>query len=335
MSNLEKLVTAFDLLGCEAAKRGKVIDIALYDDSYLMQTSDVHPSTVDVDAFLQSERRLANQLIGNIAKKLDLAPGWLNLAARFVVHPNGKPEPKLFPFGDYPRNGEGPVGLRVFWPDPEYILVMKLLTNGDADFTNDERNEALICSLEQKTRHSDKASLKTTCKSCFPELPYVKVEMNLNRRPGTLVEVIRRVKAHGHDFHITFREFLDNFYVEEDLRVKYAKILGRPEFLDDDVKDAYIGGVAEHLCHRWGIGTPPEWTNDPRRFLKKPWFPPGADSEKPRLLVESPSAFRRRLIFIEAEPLRRIRMPHDERWCAYEEMRSGLKLDVNLTPWKG
>ncbi|MFC4236005.1 hypothetical protein ACFOY8_12235 [Thalassospira xianhensis] len=156
---------------------------------------------------------------------------------------------------------------------------------------------------------------------------------NLMCSPKSLAEVPRRVKEHDQDFHVVFHEFLDTFYVEEDKTLKYAMLTECPDFLEDDVKDSYIGGVAEYLCYRWGIGTPPEWTNDPRRFLKKPWFPPGVETEKPRLLVESPSAFKRRLIFIEAEPLRRISMPHDGRWFAYEEMRTSLKQDVYLSLW--
>jgi hypothetical protein len=35
-------------------------------------------------------------------------------------------------------------------------------------------------------------------------------------------------------------------------------------------------------------------------------------------------AYRRRMIFTEAEPLRRARMPRDGRWWAYETIRSGL-----------
>ena len=51
----------------------------------------------------------------------------------------------------------------------------------------------------------------------------------------------------------------------------------------------------------------------------------GPERMKPFLLAESPSAFRRRMIMVEAEPLRRARMPRDGRWWAYEEMRSGLR----------
>ncbi len=85
-----------------------------------------------------------------------------------------------------------------------------------------------------------------------------------------------------------------------------------------------MGAIGEHLCHRWGLGEPPAWTDHPARFLlQAPWFL-GSERMKGFFLAESPSAYRRRLIFTEAEPLRRARMPRDGRWWAYETIRSGL-----------
>ena len=70
--------------------------------------------------------------------------------------------------------------------------------------------------------------------------------------------------------------------------------------------DAYIGAVGEHLARRWSLRIP-DWTNDERRFLDEPWFSDNAQAAKPVFLEDSPIAFRRRLIFTEAEPLRRAR----------------------------
>jgi hypothetical protein len=50
---------------------------------------------------------------------------------------------------------------------------------------------------------------------------------------------------------------------------------------------------------------------DSRRFLDTPFFPDGLQLMKPILLQDSPIAFRRRLIFTEAEPLRRGRFPRE------------------------
>jgi hypothetical protein len=45
---------------------------------------------------------------------------------------------------------------------------------------------------------------------------------------------------------------------------------------------------------------------------------------KPFYLAESPSAYRRRFIFTELEPLRRARMPRDSMWWQAEGIRTGL-----------
>ena len=73
---------------------------------------------------------------------------------------------------------------------------------------------------------------------------------------------------------------------------------------------AYIGAVGEHLARRWGLDIP-AWADDPRRFLDEPHFPDYMELAKPVFLRDSPIAFRRRLIFTEAEPLRRARFPRE------------------------
>ncbi|WP_434618764.1 hypothetical protein [Azospirillum sp. B2RO_4] len=147
---------------------------------------------------------------------------------------------------------------------------------------------------------------------------------DLNHRPGTLAEAIRRYKSGRQTFSVALGELLDEFYMDGDKGSRLARLQDPPECAGDKVFDAYAGAVGEHLVRRWHLGTPPEWTEEPCRFLRRPWFPPGVQAEKPILLVESPMAFRRRMLFVEAEPLRRARMPHDARWCAYEYLRTGL-----------
>jgi hypothetical protein len=147
-------------------------------------------------------------------------------------------------------------------------------------------------------------------------------------RPGTLAEVLRRAKAEqGVDrdsFRVALAEFLDDFYLDLDIRSRKARVEEDPGLIDVSWIDAFLGAVAEHLCGRWALGDPPGWTDAPSRFLHFPYFM-GPERMKGFLLMESPSPFRRRMIFIEAEPLRRARMPRDGRWWAYEELRSGLK----------
>jgi hypothetical protein len=68
--------------------------------------------------------------------------------------------------------------------------------------------------------------------------------------------------------------------------------------------DAFVSALAEHVALKRGV-TPPEWTQDPTRFLDQWWFPSGFRSLHATALVESPTAFRRRGIFITAGALER------------------------------
>jgi hypothetical protein len=142
-------------------------------------------------------------------------------------------------------------------------------------------------------------------------------------RPGTLAEVVRRVRDEGDAVRFCLAGFLDEFYADRAPAGRRARIETDPGLLGDERGNALIGAIGEHLCHRWGLGEPPAWTNDPARFLARPWFM-GPERMKVFLLAESPSAFRRRFIFAEAEPLRRAGMPKDGRWWAYETLRTGL-----------
>jgi hypothetical protein len=89
-------------------------------------------------------------------------------------------------------------------------------------------------------------------------------------------------------------------------------IAEEPPFTGDPREDAYVGGVGEHLALRWGLRVP-AWVFDPRRFLREPWCVGDVGPAfAAYLLMESPTAFRRRLIFTEADPLRRARFAWHE-----------------------
>jgi hypothetical protein len=124
-------------------------------------------------------------------------------------------------------------------------------------------------------------------------------------RPDTLAEAARRISA-GAAFGPALSEFLDEFYQNPERRA--AMIAEEPARLADVRAQAMLGAVGEHLARRWNLAVP-AWTNDPSRFLHEPYFTTPIENLKAMLLAQSPLAFRRRLIFTEAEPLRRARMP--------------------------
>lgn len=125
------------------------------------------------------------------------------------------------------------------------------------------------------------------------------------RRPRSLREVALWGKEMG-DIDAFLREFLDEFYVEKDAAKRTEMLLDEPALSDNPKSNAYLAAVAEHLSFRYLL-TVPEWVLQPERFLHRPFFPGGLESLKATFLVESPTAFRRRMIFVGADPLSRPR----------------------------
>jgi len=125
-------------------------------------------------------------------------------------------------------------------------------------------------------------------------------------RPRSLEAVVACGEAHG-NVDAYLREFLDEFYSEPDAQQRAGMLAHEPPLKETPVTlNAYLAAVAEHLCFRYHLPVP-AWTQAPERFLKSPFFPAGLDSLKAILLVESPTAFRRRMIFVGADPLYRPR----------------------------
>jgi len=125
-------------------------------------------------------------------------------------------------------------------------------------------------------------------------------------RPTSLKVVVERSMA-GYGFVDAISEFLDEFYLSGPSERQHM-IGEEPRLTGVAFQDAYVGAVGEHLARRWGLAIP-AWADNPRRFLDQPHFPEGMELAKPVFLRDSPIAFRRRLIFTEAEPLRRARFP--------------------------
>jgi hypothetical protein len=125
-------------------------------------------------------------------------------------------------------------------------------------------------------------------------------------RPASLKEAVERT-VEGYAFVDSVSELLDEFYLA-DPDQRQRMIAEEPPLTGEAFQDAYVGAIGEHLARRWGLDIP-EWVEDPRRFLHQPHFPEHMELAKWVFLRDSPIAFRRRLIFTEAEPLRRARFP--------------------------
>lgn len=122
-------------------------------------------------------------------------------------------------------------------------------------------------------------------------------------RPRTLYEVAASVANGEQGFDPALREFLDSFYAKPETRAE--AIREHPPALDE-LRDAYIAAVAEHLARSYDIPVP-DWAETQGMDLKKPFFAGGLESLKAILTVESPTAFRRRMLFVSKDALSR---PH-------------------------
>ena len=128
-------------------------------------------------------------------------------------------------------------------------------------------------------------------------------------RPLSIAEIAERSTAGTQLFDLAVREFLDSWRVMSsddrlDALAEEPVSVGR-------IEDAYLAALAEHLASENRIDAP-AWTEAPSRFLHEPFFAGGLESLKAILLVESSSAFRRRLIFISPDYLVRHPLPQDD-----------------------
>lgn len=127
--------------------------------------------------------------------------------------------------------------------------------------------------------------------------------MTANTRPASLADAVRRAQAGTDPFDHAIREFLDTFYGSPDKRE--AAIREQPPLMGG-VYDPYAAAVAEHLARCYDLPIP-DWTEQHGEALHEPFFAGGLETLKARLIVESPAAFRRRMIFVSHDALDRPR----------------------------
>lgn len=107
-------------------------------------------------------------------------------------------------------------------------------------------------------------------------------------------------------FVFAYRDFLDGFYAnpEQSALATEPRLL-RSLLNDNGYADAFLGAMAEHLaCHYHFLV--PSWCRTPERSLPEPVFAFETHAGRMFLLVESPTAFRVRNIFISADALTRV-----------------------------
>ena len=113
-----------------------------------------------------------------------------------------------------------------------------------------------------------------------------------------LANAVRRGIEDG-DIWLALRDFLDTF-----ARVAPGGDIARSAALfteeppkSDDPWDTFVAALAEHLLASVSLPAP-SWTNEPRRFLTRWWFPHSRRAFDALAVRDSPAAFRRRGVYI-------------------------------------
>jgi len=129
-------------------------------------------------------------------------------------------------------------------------------------------------------------------------------------RPQTLAELSEIARVNSSDFSVKLDEFADEFYLDHGHpAVQQRRLDPVADAVGDPIIDAWIGAAGEHLAQRWELQVP-DWTYRPIHFvLEDPVFVPDSRPLRGVLLVESPPAFRARLLFTRTEPMARARFP--------------------------
>jgi hypothetical protein len=141
--------------------------------------------------------------------------------------------------------------------------------------------------------------------------------LTLGSKPKSLAEVADVAREDGDLLPLALIAFREAFYVATDRDAQQAMLDPVPSPTGNARSDAWIGATGEHLAQRWGLEVP-SWTQDPA-FMGEaaPSFYPFDPRARDIQLIETPPAFRRRLLFSQAEPLlnakfpsaRKVRMP--------------------------
>ncbi|MEO8127624.1 MAG: hypothetical protein ABJF23_29770 [Bryobacteraceae bacterium] len=121
-------------------------------------------------------------------------------------------------------------------------------------------------------------------------------------RPQTLAEVALECPSLN-EFSMRLADFLHEFAAHPEIRM----LSDEPTLLRDsigsgEVADAYLAATAAALARQLHVRRP-EWTEAPERYLRRPWFARPGASMRACLLLESPSAFRERNLFVTANAL--------------------------------
>jgi hypothetical protein len=289
-------------------------------------------SRIETDISLDGKEGLVRRALEKSGRVVGLPIEWLqDLLPRLCSDGSG-----LFPTGMYP-SWERP-GLRVVVAQPNLILAMVFLATlqPTAELSFDEIEPAVWIATQAGVRTPERLrSLISPYveRTIEPEYELAQmVERRLSQfeaafehfgygttpnTPQSFAEVADLLRedrdAFPGGFHRMVSELAGEYYRSRDEASRQVMLDPVPMPTGDAEIDAWIGASGEHLAQRWGLKVP-GWAAE-AAFMggARPRFYPFNPVARGIQIVETPPAFRRRLLFTDAEPLMNARLPHDRK----------------------
>jgi hypothetical protein len=330
---------AFDLVGAELRDRRMLGEIMVCSGSvFLLRYGWTDDGTrIEVDISFDGRDGLIRQACERAGQAVRLLDGWLDRLLPRLCR-DGVSTSGNFPTGMYPT-WEKP-GLRVLAASPDLLIPMVFLA------TLRPMPDMTLEDMEPAFRIAAAVGIRTSKRLRKLVMPYLErksgrdvdfermVEGRLSRfeegldrfglspslriKPKSLAEVIDLVRENPDWFNFAMYQFKEVFYLEKNPDTQQAMLDPAPVPLGIAKNDAWIGATGEHLSQRWGLKVP-AWTQE-AAFMggSVPDFWSTEPTARDIEIVETPPAFRRRLLFSSAEPLmdakfpnhRKVRMPY-------------------------
>jgi hypothetical protein len=273
---------------------------------------------------------------GPVRQALERAGGRVGLPGGWVDHVlprlfgDGQSVGGGFPTGMYP-SWERP-GLRVLAAPLHLLIPMAFLATlrpmgdmsmGDLDpfiritaqsgINTSRRLEALIAPYVNNKRNRDdhvRDAVDRRLEWYGVALDRLGCGLTLGSKPKSLAEIADVAREDGDLFPLASFAFREVFYLATDRDAQQAMLDPVPDPTGNARDDAWLGATGEHLAQRWGLEFP-SWTQDPA-FMGEaaPSFWPFDPRVRDIQLIETPPAFRRRLLFSRAEPLLNAKFPN-------------------------
>jgi hypothetical protein len=167
----DQLLAALNEIGAAAVVAGTRLDIAMFGGSALMLASNFRFSTEDVDiAEIGPWPDWLSAVAARIAARNGWSDNWLNDAVSTFLSPLAHRERDFVFMGTFPRATEH-AGLRVFVPDPRYMLALKLKALRVSNYEKGTADLADVASLLGVLGITDAEEAIAVLTDFFPNSP--------------------------------------------------------------------------------------------------------------------------------------------------------------------